>query len=185
MKKVNIKTHVLVCLSTMINRNIALQASAWLVGWARMHSSGAYRTPAIKVTLPPIHVSRLPTKQACKMSNILQGQEDLSHIEAGIINKFRWQWLQESDENNEFYSDYIRKVKQEGKALCITCNKMIVYGRDGKKALKQHSKTKIHNNNRSSVKNTQSLPASFSHVGHSSICVNSTQLIRPKMAKFL
>ena len=91
----------------------------------------------------------------------LKGNEDLKQLEGHLKNKFRWAWLQEKDSNNDFYSDYIRKINVPGKVKCIWCEKILDYSKDGKKAMKQHGQTKVHIGQKNIRKSNQTLPANF------------------------
>ena len=42
----------------------------------------------------------------------------LKEIDSNIKNGFRWAWLEEKDCNDNFLSDYIRKVNIQGK-FCV------------------------------------------------------------------
>ena len=67
---------------------------------------------------------------------------ELGGIEEGVKNSFRWVWLEEKYQNEQFPSEYIRKVNIPGKALCTYCNSLLNYSSGGKKDIKNHSKNK-------------------------------------------
>jgi hypothetical protein len=41
---------------------------------------------------------------------VLDRSVDLKTLEAGIKNKFKWAWFEETDKNSDFLSEYIRKI---------------------------------------------------------------------------
>lgn len=57
-------------------------------------------------------------------------------FDSGIKNKFKWKWLTEKDFNGDFYSDYVRKLEDNGKAWCCYCNRVMNYGGSGKSSFK-------------------------------------------------
>ena len=59
-------------------------------------------------------------------------------IDAGVKNKWMWDWLTEKDGNNDFLSDYVKKVDQPGVAICSWCKEILKYGSSGKKRLHRH-----------------------------------------------
>ena len=46
---------------------------------------------------------------------------DAIDVQAG--NKFRWDWLKETDTNGYFLSKYVRKLNKDGAAWCSFCKK--------------------------------------------------------------
>ena len=61
------------------------------------------------------------------------GRENIKQIDSGVKNKFNWSWLEEKDCNDEYLSEYIRKLKEPGIAICIACKERLKYGTSGKK----------------------------------------------------
>jgi hypothetical protein len=47
---------------------------------------------------------------------IIDRTHDLKKIEGSIKNKFKWDWLEEKDLNNDFISTYMRKTDEAGLA---------------------------------------------------------------------
>nr|XP_047145783.1 uncharacterized protein LOC124818745 isoform X2 [Hydra vulgaris] len=86
---------------------------------------------------------------------------DISEIDKNIKNKFRWNWLQEKDYNDEHYSAYITKINKAGAVRCTICNKDFYYGSEGKKSLLSHSKSKMHRQNCAMIKSNEAIPSSF------------------------
>ena len=66
---------------------------------------------------------------------VVDRSADVRKIDATVRDKFRWDWLENKDDNGVYYSDYVRKLNCPGKALCTVCNSPISYGSSGKKAL--------------------------------------------------
>ena len=58
-----------------------------------------------------------------KMSEIIEREEVgcVRDLEEGVKNKWRWSWLEIKDENGDYLSEYIRKIRQPGKAICVWC----------------------------------------------------------------
>ena len=90
-----------------------------------------------------------------------EGRVDVKELDKGLKNKFCWAWLEEKDDNGDFFADYYRKLKEPGMAYCETCCDRINYGSNGKKALLSHAKKKNHKAARNAFKNSQSLPTVF------------------------
>ncbi len=86
---------------------------------------------------------------------------DLKEIEAGVKNKFRWNWLEEKDADGHFLSDNIRKLNVAGQCKCIVCNVIIKYGSSGRKSLVGHGRTENHKQMRRLKETNETLPAMF------------------------
>ena len=84
----------------------------------------------------------------------LDRSSDLKVVESGVRNKFKWTWLEEKDDNNDF-------LAQPGVAFCIYCQQCLDYGGRGKSFLLRHSESASHKRKRNLVKTTQWLPAVF------------------------
>ncbi|XP_041465527.1 uncharacterized protein LOC121416126 isoform X2 [Lytechinus variegatus] len=97
------------------------------------------------------------------MSEIIEREEGcVRDLEEGVKNKWRWSWLEIKDENGDYLSEYIRKIRQSGKAICMWCNgKQINYGASGFKALRGHATSKGHRQWRGARKGAQLLPSVF------------------------
>lgn len=85
---------------------------------------------------------------------------DISKIDSGVKNKFKWTWLESADEDGVFFSVYVRKLEDAGLAWCTVCKAKINYGSAGKKAFDSHAKTKKHKRFSSDLKTTK-LPVAF------------------------
>ena len=82
----------------------------------------------------------------------------LKEIDSNIKNGFRWAWLEEKDCNDNFLSDYIRKVNIAGKVLCTYCNQLLSH-KSGSKNIKKHAAKKSHQNVLKLRKTNTTLPA--------------------------
>ena len=60
-------------------------------------------------------------------------------IDKDIQNKWVWNWLLEKEVNDDYLSDYVRKIDQPGVAICTWCKELLHYGSSGKKRLKLHA----------------------------------------------
>ena len=47
--------------------------------------------------------------------------------DAGVKNKFKWEWLTEKDIHGDFLSSYIRKLDADGLAWCCFCRNVVNY----------------------------------------------------------
>ena len=63
----------------------------------------------------------------------------LKTLESSVKNKFKWIWLEGKDKNGQFYSEYLRKIKEPGLAWCVACKDKINYGSSGKNAFAKHA----------------------------------------------
>jgi hypothetical protein len=97
------------------------------------------------------------------MFTVVDRSADIRLIDRGINNRFSWKWLEDKDFNNDFLSDYIRKIDQPGYCICEWCSvsDRIKYANSGKKDLKQHSKSKKHKQVRNERHTIPALPAVF------------------------
>lgn len=58
---------------------------------------------------------------------------NFKELDKGVRNKWKWSWLEKKDENGDFISEYTRKIKKPGLAICTWCNgKQTNYGESGK-----------------------------------------------------
>ena len=46
-------------------------------------------------------------------------------IDKDVKNKWVWNWLLEKDLNNDYLSDYVRKIDQPGVAICTWCKELL------------------------------------------------------------
>ncbi|RUS82810.1 hypothetical protein EGW08_009430 [Elysia chlorotica] len=100
-------------------------------------------------------------------------------IDKTVKNKFNWSWLDEKDCNDEFASEYIRKLLEPGFAWCLSCKEKINYGSSGKKAIFGHAKKSEHGKARRALRCTQSLPAAMSATKAMEECTASPKLMVP------
>ena len=91
-------------------------------------------------------------------NQVSRDNADVSTIDKGVKNKFKWNWLEEKDSNKMFYSDWVRKVDLPGRALCLLCNTLLKYGSQGKSALAVHAKKPVHKGVITAVSNNSTLP---------------------------
>ena len=61
-----------------------------------------------------------------------------------VKNKWRWEWLQESDHYDTKFGLWCRKLKEPGFCFCVLCSRKLNYGSNGKKVLLKHSKDALH-----------------------------------------
>ena len=74
--------------------------------------------------------------------DIVQKDAPIAEIDAGITNKWRWDWLQVDYEGEKY--DCFEKFKTPGKAYCKTCRVEILYKSGGVRALTDHMKGNRH-----------------------------------------
>ena len=69
-------------------------------------------------------------------------------VDAGIKNKFKWCWLEESETlpggKSVKFDECFRKISLSGKVLRVFCNDTINYASSGKKALHSHVRLSKH-----------------------------------------
>ena len=85
-----------------------------------------------------------------------------------VKNPWSWSWL-ELECGGAPLSEFIRKLEEPGKAICIWCNQDIKYGGRGKVALTDHAKTANHAKVLKLRKTNYSLPGKNKpplHLGH-------------------
>ncbi|XP_060764516.1 uncharacterized protein LOC132873191 isoform X2 [Neoarius graeffei] len=92
-------------------------------------------------------------------------------IDAGIKNKFRWDWLDRKvritsvDGEHEAVSvtigHFIQKLDVAGKALCTVCDDVVNYRSRGLKALESHAVTAKHRKQAFLLKSKSSLSSAF------------------------
>ena len=69
---------------------------------------------------------------------------NLNDIDAGVKIKFKWDWLQNKVDSDEYFSDCFRNLKDAGLVYSVYCEDKINYGSSGKKALRRHVKRPSH-----------------------------------------
>lgn len=105
----------------------------------------------------------------------MQGIEFIEEIDAlkicdtGVKNKWRFQWLQEIDEQGMKIGMWCRKINRVGDCFCVVCNTTVNYGSNGKKVLFKHSKWDHHQKLICAQKLTQTLPGAKPLAANTSI----------------
>ncbi|GBO05071.1 hypothetical protein AVEN_37202-1 [Araneus ventricosus] len=79
---------------------------------------------------------------------------------AGVGNKWHFEWLKEKDQNEVSFSEWCKKINEVGHCSCFVCPKKINYGNNGKKALKKHADDKVHQRNFCELQRTSLFPGS-------------------------
>lgn len=87
---------------------------------------------------------------------------DLSELEEGVRNVFRWNWLECIDCNEDAISKWCKKTEKAGQVYCTYCSSTLQYGGEGIKALTNHAETATHKRHSKVIKNSMSL----SHYGN-------------------
>ena len=86
--------------------------------------------------------------------------------DAGVKNKFKWEWLTEKDIHGDFLSSYIRKLDADGLAWCCFCRNVVNYSNrriDLAARLRSYnaSKSKVDQRERRLNKTNHQLPAAI------------------------
>ena len=89
--------------------------------------------------------------------------------DAGVKNKFKWEWLTEKDIHGDFLSSYIRKLDADGLAWCCCCRNVVNYSNrridsrsSGKACFRSYaSKSKVDQRERRQNKTNHQLPAAI------------------------
>jgi len=76
-------------------------------------------------------------------------------LEKDVKNKWRWEWLEETDESGQKYEKWLKKPDIHGVCFCVPCGKTISYKSSGKKAVKSHSTDNMHKRNVVIIKTNQ------------------------------
>ena len=95
------------------------------------------------------------------MPDYVERHDNVAEIYKSVKNKFKWAWLEEKDEDGYFYSDYVRRLKVAGLAVCIMCHDNLKYGSRGKQTLRDHARSTKHKFVQKTRNSTQQLPAMF------------------------
>ena len=64
---------------------------------------------------------------------IVDRSADVRKIDATCRDKFKWEWLEDLDDDGVYYSDYVKKLNAAGKVMWSVCKSTITYGSSGKK----------------------------------------------------
>lgn len=88
----------------------------------------------------------------------LQENAATGELERGLKNKWRWQWIEETDSQGQKYEVWLAKVDIPGMAWCRLCNKNIAYAQNGKRVFACHAEDRHHREMVSQQQHTQSLP---------------------------
>ena len=67
---------------------------------------------------------------------IIDHGKDVSELEKGIRNSFKWFWLDQECSGGKKFGTWCKKIDEPGKCICLVCSKTINYSCSGKKALK-------------------------------------------------
>lgn len=127
------------------------------------------------------------------------GGAEISSIDKGVKNQFKWNWLENKDANEMFLSDWVRKVDLAGKALCLICNKLMNYGNQGKAGLDNHANSAAHKKAVNSLKNNTTIPTTYHteeptctmpygaapNIHSDAVCNQRTEVVLPKIPSFL
>lgn len=83
------------------------------------------------------------------MPYMLEGDPRLADVEAKVRNKWRWEWLDETDssEAKRSHRHWCQKLQLPGTCFCTVCSKPIKYGMNGKKKLREHADHPDHQKN--------------------------------------
>lgn len=68
----------------------------------------------------------------------------LEKLEAGITNKWRWEWMTEKNDDGQEHRTWLKKLDLPGTCFCIFCSKAFKYGSSGKKSLIRHANHPSH-----------------------------------------
>eukprot|EP00745_Piridium_sociabile_P019195 TRINITY_DN2900_c0_g1_i2.p1 TRINITY_DN2900_c0_g1~~TRINITY_DN2900_c0_g1_i2.p1 ORF type:complete len:270 (+),score=47.64 TRINITY_DN2900_c0_g1_i2:279-1088(+) len=74
-------------------------------------------------------------------------------------NKWRNEWLDETDKKDRPFRMWLRKGVQPGAAWCLLCGKKIVYKSNGKKSISSHGIETVHVERLNALKHASTLPA--------------------------
>jgi hypothetical protein len=64
--------------------------------------------------------------------------------DAGLRNRWRWDWLDKKADNGKIVETFMKKLKALGHAVCILCNAELAYGNRGSVSLIKHASTSKH-----------------------------------------
>ena len=90
------------------------------------------------------------SSKTSKMKQLPSGA-DVSSLEKGVKNRWRWAWLQEENVDSVCFEVWCRKIDAPGVSFCVPCGKTIAYRSSGKKALVAHANDPEHRRILSSV----------------------------------
>ena len=124
---------------------------------------------------------------------------EISSIDKGVKNQFKWNWLENKDDKGMFLSEWVRKIDLAGKALCLICKKLINYGNQGKAGLDHHAKSVAHKKAVNSLKNNTTIPTTHHteeptctmpygaapNIHSDAVCSQRTEVVLPKIPSFL
>lgn len=92
--------------------------------------------------------------------DIVQRSDNVKDIDKLVKNKWSWKWM-EAEVDNVLLDVFIRKLTEDGKALCLWCNCEIKYSSSGCKALKDHARTEKHKQHLKTRQSNYRLPCKF------------------------
>ena len=64
---------------------------------------------------------------AAPYSFVVRDDNTRKTYDAGVKNKFKWEWLTEKDTHGDFVSSDIRKIDADGLAWCCFCQNVVNY----------------------------------------------------------
>ena len=84
--------------------------------------------------------------------------EDVTTLDKGLKNKWRWAWLEETGRDGKPFSSWCKKLGEAGACFCTLCSRKIIYGSSGKKVLRKHEADPGHQAAARAVQHTTRLP---------------------------
>jgi hypothetical protein len=79
-------------------------------------------------------------KQTTKQTMPYMNRGDsVAIVDATVKNRWRWEWLQDTDTQKHTIGDWCEKIDRAGLAFCRICNLELKYGSNGRKSLMIHS----------------------------------------------
>jgi hypothetical protein len=70
--------------------------------------------------------------------------DSVAIVDATARNRWRWEWLQDTDTQKHTIGDWCEKIDRAGLAFCRICNVESKYGSNGRKSLMTHSNSPDH-----------------------------------------
>ena len=64
---------------------------------------------------------------------IVDRSVNVRKIDATCRDKFKWEWLEDLDDDGVYYSDYVKKLNAAGKVMWSVCKSTVTYSSSGKK----------------------------------------------------
>ena len=99
-----------------------------------------------------------------KHPNIVNRESiNVKDIDKDVNNPWKWEWLEVKDDKF-FFSEFFRKLKEPGKALCIWCDAVLNYGGRGKPVLVKHARSLKHKSQIKLRKTNYRLPGEINYI---------------------